>query len=197
MWLVVGLGNPGPRYAETRHNVGFRVVDELARRWGSPSFKTKFGGELATGNIRSDKIVYFKPMEYMNVSGYAVQRAADFYGVEPEKMVVVHDEIDLPFSRLRLKAGGGHGGHNGVRSLIEQLGSSDFLRVRIGVGKPAGGGGASWVLGEFSGEETSQVQELIGRAADSVERILDRGIRAAMNEFNPKDKETKETKETP
>jgi PTH1 family peptidyl-tRNA hydrolase len=197
MWMVVGLGNPGPRYAETRHNVGFRVVDELARRWGGPSFKTKFGGELATGSIRSEKVVYFKPMEYMNVSGYAVQRAADFYSVQPERMIIVHDEIDLPFSRLRLKSGGGHGGHNGVRSLMEQLGNGDFLRVRMGVGKPAGGGGASWVLGEFGPEEAPQLPDFIGRASDAVERILDRGIRAAMNEFNPKDSKepTKERNE--
>jgi PTH1 family peptidyl-tRNA hydrolase len=184
MWMVVGLGNPGPRYSESRHNLGFRVVDELARRWGSPGFKAKFGGELATGTMSRDKVVYFKPMEFMNVSGYAVQRAADFYGIEPERMIVVHDEIDLPFARLRVKSGGGHGGHNGVRSLVEQLGSGDFQRVRIGVGKPAGGGGASWVLGDFPPEQASQLPELIERASDAVEAIVKRGIRAAMNDFN-------------
>jgi PTH1 family peptidyl-tRNA hydrolase len=188
MWLVVGLGNPGSRYADSRHNVGFRVVEELAHRWQITGFRDKFGGDFAAGTIGRDKAGLLKPMEYMNKSGFAVTRTAQFYGVEPERMVVVHDEIDLPFARLRLKAGGGHGGHNGLRSIVDQLGSSDFLRVRIGVGKPPGprteSSGASWVLGGFPPEERAALPELVGRAADSVEAILARGIDAAMNEFN-------------
>ena len=131
-------------------------------------------------------------MEYMNLSGFAVVRAAQFHGVNPEDIVVVHDEIDLPFGRLRLKAGGGHGGHNGLRSIVEQLGDSSFLRVRIGVGKPerqdGGGPGdgrvANFVLSDFPAEMDRDVDDLIGRASDAVEAILTRGIRAAMNDFN-------------
>ena len=192
MWLVVGLGNPGPRYADSRHNVGFRVIEELARRWQIVGFRDKFGGDIATGAIGRDKAVLLKPMEYMNHSGFAVTRTAQFFGVEPERMVVVHDEIDLPFARLRLKAGGGHGGHNGLRSIFEQLNAPEFLRVRVGVGKPSGSRGAdagsSWVLGGFPPEEQAALPELVGRAADAVEAIMARGIRVAMNEFNAEPK---------
>jgi PTH1 family peptidyl-tRNA hydrolase len=192
MWLVVGLGNPGPRYSDNRHNVGFRVVEELARRWPFAGFRDKFGGDVASGTIGRDKAVLLKPMEFMNHSGFAVTRTAQFYGVEPERMVVVHDEIDLPFGRLRLKTGGGHGGHNGLRSIFEQLGTPEFSRVRIGVGKPPGpraaDNGASWVLSNFPASEQAVLPDLYARSANSVEAILARGIRVAMNEFNAEPK---------
>ncbi len=129
MWLVVGLGNPGREYAETRHNIGFMVMDELARRWELGGWRSKFGGEIA----QDKNVVALKPQEYMNVSGQAVQRTAQFY--KPDQIVVIHDEIDLPFGKLRVKVGGGHGGHNGLRSIIENVGA-EFVRVRCGVGKP-------------------------------------------------------------
>ncbi len=205
MWLVVGLGNPGRKYAGNRHNIGFRVIDELARRHGVTSFRDKFGGDVATGMFELDKVVLQKPMEYMNRSGFAVQRAADFYGLDVERILVVHDDIDLDVGRLKLKRAGGHGGHNGLRSLIEQLGSRDFSRVRCGVGKPgphqsANGGGAAtagerdrrvagYVLSDFPQAQAEPVAGMIDRAADAVESIVARGITASMNDFN--------TRETP
>jgi len=205
VWLVVGLGNPGPKYERNRHNVGFRVVDELARRHGLGAFKGgKLGGDTTSGMLATDrgrvKAVLLKPMEYMNLSGYAVQKTAAFHDVEPGEIVVIHDEIDLDFGTLRVKSGGGHGGHNGLRSIIEQLGGNDFLRVRFGVGKPgpqagtatggdprAGGKDknvAGWVLADFPSAQQGEVERLVGRAADAVETILGRGVAAAMNEFN-------------
>lgn len=192
MWLVVGLGNPGKKYSSNRHSVGFMVADELARRHSLPDYRDKFGGLLSSGMIRADKVLLLKPMEYMNNSGFALARAAHFHRVEPSAIIVVHDEIDLPFGRLRLKAGGGHGGHNGLRSIVAQTGNREFLRVRIGVGKPvredgeARGDGrvSSHVLSDFPAAQRAEVDELIARAADAVEAIMDRGIRAAMNDFN-------------
>lgn len=215
-WLIAGLGNPGPKYERNRHNIGFRVVDELARRHGFGALRgSKLGGDLATGMLdafgRRHKAVLLKPMEYMNLSGFAVQRAAQFHDVEVERIIVVHDEIDLDFGKLRLKGGGGHGGHNGLRSMIEQLGSADFLRVRVGVGKPgphlappgatppSGGEAAKaapkgkdknvagWVLSDFPSALHAAVDELIGLAADGTEAIVARGLLAAMNEFNAKE----------
>lgn len=191
MWLVVGLGNPGKKYERNRHNVGFRVVDELARRHGLGPLREKFKGETGGGSIAGQKVTVLKPMEFMNLSGFAVQRAAQFHHVEPGRVVVVHDEIDLPFGKLRVKAGGGHGGHNGLRSIHAQLGSPDYLRVRVGVGKPEKHGGgrgegavASYVLSDFSAVETAELDGVIGKAADAVEAILTRGHAAAMNDFN-------------
>ena len=190
MWLIAGLGNPGRKYERNRHNIGFRVVDELVRRHDLGPLREKFGGLAATGLIAGQRAGVLKPMEFMNLSGYAVQRATQFHGVQPAELVVVHDEIDLPMARLRLKAGGGHGGHNGLRSIVEQTGATDFLRVSIGVGRPAGAAGpaggkvSGFVLGDFPAEAEREVAELVGRAADAVEAILQRGIRAAMNDFN-------------
>lgn len=191
MWLIAGLGNPGKKYERNRHNVGFRVADELARRHGVGPLKDKFGGLHGTGIIASQRASIIKPMKYMNLSGFAVSQAVQFQGVDPAQLVVVHDEIDLPFARLRLKAGGGHGGHNGLRSIMEQLGHGDFLRVRIGVGRPetetgepGSGKVASHVLSDFPAEMDRDVAQLVERASDAVEAILKRGIVAAMNEFN-------------
>jgi PTH1 family peptidyl-tRNA hydrolase len=195
MWLVVGLGNPGPKYERTRHNVGFMAVEELARRNNLGSFRAKWGGETASGLLPSmDKVLLLKPMEYMNNSGFAVQRAARFHDVEAEKMIVIHDDIDLDVGRVKLKRGGGHGGHNGLRSIIQQLGERDFLRVRLGVGKPGpneGGGAAArdrrvagYVLSEFAGAERDLVEDMIRRGAEAAEAIVADGIVAAMNEFN-------------
>lgn len=181
MWLVVGLGNPGREYAETRHNIGFMVADELARRWKAGSWKTKFGGEIAQTN----NIVLLKPQEYMNVSGQAVGRVQQFYKIDAEHTIVVHDEIDLPFGKLRVKVGGGHGGHNGLRSIIQNIGDA-FLRVRCGVGKPDGGKErvTGHVLGGFSKVEQNELPFMIGGAADAVQMILDKGATAAMNRVN-------------
>ena len=147
MWLVVGLGNPGREYEHTRHNIGFMVVDELARRWNAAGWREKFGGEIA----QAKDVLMLKPQEYMNVSGQAVQRTQAFYKIEPSQTIVVHDEIDLPFGKIRVKVGGGHGGHNGLRSIIQMTGDA-FVRVRCGLGKPLGGKEkvTGHVLGGFS-----------------------------------------------
>jgi PTH1 family peptidyl-tRNA hydrolase len=184
MWLVVGLGNPGPEYEGSRHNIGFMVVDELGRRMGGLSWKTKFGGEIAQAG--SAQVVVLKPQEYMNVSGQAVQRTVAFYKIEPARLIVVHDDIDLDFGRLKVKLGGGHGGHNGLRSVSEQLGEG-YVRVRCGVGKPKGGGKervVGHVLGGFNKLEQGALPHLVGGAADAVELILKKGPTAAMNQVN-------------
>ena len=180
MWLIVGLGNPGREYERTRHNIGFMVVDELARRWSLGSFKSKFGGEVA----QKDQLALFKPLEFMNLSGPPVARTAGFYKIEPQQIVVIHDEIDLDFGRLKVKVGGGHGGHNGLRSLIEQLGA-EFIRVRCGVGKPNTKEQVTGhVLGGFSKSDQNEVPFIVGGAADAVELIVKKGVTAAMNQVN-------------
>ncbi len=179
MLLVVGLGNPGREYADTRHNIGFMVMDELARRWNLSGWRSKFGGEVA----QEKDIVALKPQEYMNLSGQAVQRTKQFY--KADQIVVIHDEIDLPFGKLRVKVGGGHGGHNGLRSIIENVGA-EFVRVRCGVGKPLQGKErvVGHVLGGFSKSEREELPFLVGGAADAVELILKKGATAAMNAVN-------------
>jgi PTH1 family peptidyl-tRNA hydrolase len=194
MWLVVGLGNPGPKYERNRHNVGFRVVDELVRARSLPAWKQKLGGESTTGTIAGAKIVALKPMEFMNLSGFAVQRVAKFHGIAVAHVIVVHDEVDLDFGIVRLKSGGGHGGHNGLRSIVEQLGEADFARVRVGIGrdpnKPPGAQGdtAGWVLSDFPAAAASTVTAMISAGCEAVETIVEHGIVAAMNRLNARSK---------
>lgn len=161
------------------------VLDELRRRFSASAGSRKFGSELGQADRAGERLYLQKPMEFMNVSGQAVQRALAFYRIEPQRLVVIHDEIDLPLGRLRVKAGGGHGGHNGLRSISGAIGP-DYLRVRCGVGRPSGGKEhvVGHVLGPFNKAEQKLVPELIGSAADAVEAILDRGVERAMNEFN-------------
>ncbi len=190
MWLFVGLGNPGKKYAANRHNAGFMVLDELARRHDLGSYREKLGAEYVSGQVVSHRAHLIKPMEFMNRSGFAVQRHLQFLGIEPKAMVVVHDEADLDMGRLRLKSGGGHGGHNGLRSIMDQLGTGDFLRIRVGVGKPAGVGGggaadkrvANYLLSDF--DDVKARDALIERAADAAEALLTDGLTLAMNKFN-------------
>ena len=189
MWLVVGLGNPGAKYERNRHNIGFRVVDELARSHNL-SWKTgKLGGDAATGLVNRDKVVLLKPMEFMNLSGFAVQRTADFHGVAVDHIVVVHDEIDLPFGVVRLKNGGGHGGHNGLRSIHEQLGEPGFARLRMGVGRdpnarPGAKDAAGWVLSDFPSAQASVVTAMISAGCEDLEAVVAKGIVPAMNQHN-------------
>jgi peptidyl-tRNA hydrolase, PTH1 family len=201
LWLVVGLGNPGSEYARTRHNLGFMVVDELAARAGAAAasgsvWKAKFGAELAEGKLSAGghRLLLCKPMEFMNLSGQAVQKVAAFWKVAPAQTVVVHDELDLPFGRLKLGAGGGAGGHNGIRSLIGALGA-DFIRVRVGIGKPTSKQqGAGHVLGGFSKEEQAELPFIVAEAREAVEGIVAGGLVAAMNRFNQKKKNEADTK---
>jgi PTH1 family peptidyl-tRNA hydrolase len=192
MWLVVGLGNPGREYAGNRHNIGFEVVAELAARAKAPPMREKFGAELAEGTLRGQRVLLCKPMEFMNASGQPVARVAKFWKIAPESTVVVHDDLDLPFGRLKLAAGGGHGGNNGVRSLLADLGTADFLRVRFGIGRPApGGDAADYVLADFSRAEQKELPDLRMLAADAVEEIIASGLTSAMNRFNTKNKDAK------
>jgi PTH1 family peptidyl-tRNA hydrolase len=184
MRLVVGLGNPGKAYVRNRHNAGFRVVDELARAAGW-QWARKFDGEWAQGTLGTEKVGVLKPLTFMNSSGDAVAEAAGFYKVAVEEIVVVHDELDLEFGRLQVKRGGGTAGHNGLRSIAERLGSTDFSRIRVGVGRPPPGrDGASWVLADFSTEEEQVLEILIPKAAEAARIAALEGAQVAMNQFN-------------
>jgi PTH1 family peptidyl-tRNA hydrolase len=189
--LVVGLGNPGKKYEKNRHNVGFMVVEHLARTHGMPDFKEKFSGvwtkgELSVGSTRFP-VALLKPGTFMNLSGDCVQPAAAFLKVEPKNVIVVHDELDLPWRDVKLKVGGGHAGHNGLRSLIDRLGGPDFVRVRVGVGRPPPGfkgDVADFVLQNFDTMEGVELPEVIDRACTAVEAVVAKGAPAAMNALN-------------
>jgi len=185
-WLVVGLGNPGSEYEATRHNVGFLVVDELARRHGGRFRSHKRArAQVVEGRVGADRVVLAKPQTYMNDSGQAVAPLRDFYRVEIDHLVVVHDELDLPFGSLRLKLGGGDNGHNGLRSLRQSLGTGDFLRARVGVGRPPGRmDPAVFVLRGFAAAERPDVELHVGRTADAVEALLADGLERTQSAFN-------------
>jgi PTH1 family peptidyl-tRNA hydrolase len=181
-WLVAGLGNPGPRYATTRHNIGQMVVDELAARRREAFRAHKANARAAETWLRPGgaKIVLAKPNTFMNVSGGPVAGLASFYGIAPERVVVVHDELDIPFDTVKLKIGGGHGGHNGVRDVAKALGTPDFARVRVGIGRPPGRQDpADWVLDPFASAERAALPMLLSDAADAVEQLIDEGLLAA------------------
>ena len=182
--LVAGLGNPGREYERTRHNIGWLVLDELARRQGG-SWKSKFSGALAEVRLGDLRLALLKPETYMNESGRSVAAAARYFKVEPESLLVVHDDVDLEPGRLQARLGGGLAGHNGLRSLARDLGTQEFLRLRIGVGRPGRGDPRSvsdWVLSSFAPEE--DVDALVSRAADAVETIANEGLEAAQARFN-------------
>jgi PTH1 family peptidyl-tRNA hydrolase len=181
--LVVGLGNPGKKYQRSRHNVGFAAADEVRSSLALPDYKERFSGVFCKG----DAIALLKPMTYMNLSGDSVQPCAAFLKVVPGDVVVIHDELDLPFGDVRLKQGGGHAGHNGLRSLIERLGSSDFLRVRIGIGRPPPGFRgevADYVLSDFDPIERAELPDVLTRALDATKRVIKEGAAAAMKVVN-------------
>ena len=182
--LVAGLGNPGREYADTRHNIGFMVADELARRHGG-SWRGKFSGELSEVRADGIRLALLKPQTYMNESGRSVGAAARFFKVEPEELIVVHDDVDLDSGRVQVRLGGGLAGHNGLRSVAQQLGTGEFGRVRIGVGRPERGDQrpvADFVLSPFPPEV--DVEALVARAADAVESVAREGLEEAQNRFN-------------
>jgi peptidyl-tRNA hydrolase, PTH1 family len=182
--LVAGLGNPGRQYERTRHNLGWLVVDELARRQAG-SWRSKFSGMLSETRLGDLRLALLKPETYMNESGRSVQAAMRFFKVEPESLLVVHDDVDLEAGRLQARRGGGLAGHNGLRSLARELGTQDFVRLRIGVGRPGRGDPRSvsdWVLSGFAPEE--DVDSLVSRAADAVEATALEGLDAAQARFN-------------
>jgi PTH1 family peptidyl-tRNA hydrolase len=189
MWLVAGLGNPGRQYAGNRHNAGFMVVDELLRRSGAGTPRLRLGAELAEASLGRSKVILCKPMDFMNTSGFAVQRIAAFWKIPPEQTVVVHDDMDLDFGRLKLADGGGTGGHNGLRSIVAELGTEGFPRVRVGIGRPPPAWeGADYVLADFSQEERRALPDLLEEAACATQAIVTDGLVAAMNRFNRKKK---------
>ena len=187
-WLIVGLGNPGVQYQGNRHNVGQMVLDELAGRVGA-GFKThKARAQVMEGRlgIGGPRVVLAKPMSYMNVSGGPVSALASFYGITPDHVVAVHDEIDIPFNTVKLKTGGGEGGHNGLRDISKALGTKDYLRVRVGVGRPPGRmDTADYVLRDFGTAELKELPFLLDEAADAVELLLREGLTSAQQKFHP------------
>ena len=185
-WLIVGLGNPGEKYENTRHNVGFQVVDELAERQNAPVQKLKFKALTNLLTIAGERVLVMKPVTYMNLSGEAVRPAADFYKIPPERILVISDDTALDPGKLRIRIKGSAGGHNGLKSIIQHLGTDQFPRVKIGVGeKPHPDYDmADWVLSKFTGEDKKVMDEAVKRAADAVECILKEGADRAMNRFN-------------
>lgn len=196
LWMVVGLGNPGPTYARTRHNVGYLVVDELCRRAGVKlSAVARMRAEVAETRLGplgagvpgpgSQRVVLVRPRTYMNESGIPVGKLAAFYGVEPDHVIAVHDELDLELGQLRLKCGGGDNGHNGLRSMRAHLHTGDFHRIRFGIGRPPGRQpAADFVLSAFPASQRDVVAVEVARAADAVEMLVSDGLAAAQNRYN-------------
>ena len=185
MKLIVGLGNPGHEYRDTRHNVGFKVVEELAQRHGVSSWNEKFGALEAKVRMVVDAAILAKPLSFMNLSGNAVQAFSAFYKIETPDILVIVDDVELPLGRLRARPGGGAGGHNGLKSVAQSLGSQQFPRLRVGVGRGnAGGNLSSFVLGRFDDEEREIISAAVSRAADASEVFVQQGIGPAMNIFN-------------
>jgi peptidyl-tRNA hydrolase, PTH1 family len=186
--IVVGLGNPGDEYATTRHNAGARVVELLAERAGVKFKRHKSGCLVAETTVGGRPVVLARPISYMNESGGPVGRLVRWYKADPTELMVVHDELDIPFGEVRVKIGGGTAGHNGLGSIVSHLHTKDFLRVRVGVGRPrAREGAVGHVLDGFSSAERKELPFVLDRAADAVERILEVGAERAMNEFNTRD----------
>lgn len=187
-WLIVGLGNPGAQYSGNRHNVGQMVLDHLAGRVGG-SFRThKTRAQVLDGRlgIGGPRVVLAKPMSYMNVSGGPVAGLASFYGLGVDRLIAVHDEIDIPFNTIKAKSGGGEGGHNGLRDISRAMGTKDYLRIRVGVGRPPGRmETADWVLRDFGTDERKELPLLIDDAADAVELLVREGLAAAQQKFHP------------
>ncbi|XXF80312.1 aminoacyl-tRNA hydrolase [Myxococcaceae bacterium GXIMD 01537] len=190
MKLICGLGNPGREYERHRHNIGFQVVEALLPRARAELNQEKFQARVGQGALGGERILFLEPQTYMNLSGRSVADAARFYKVAVEDVLVIHDELDLPFGRLQLKAGGGTGGHNGLKSTVQCLGADGFARLRFGIGKPEGPNAkervAGYVLSNFDDGERRQLEELVGRSADAAEAWVRDGLASAMNRFNKK-----------
>lgn len=185
VWLVVGLGNPGARYETTRHNVGARVVEQLAHDWSVGAFRSKFKGLIAKTTVGTHEVVLLLPQTYMNKSGESVQAAGQFFKTPLENLVVIHDELDLPFQTIRVKLGGGTAGHGGLGSISAQCGGSTYTRVRIGIGRPPQGvAGAHYVLENFRKDEEEPLREMLTRGAAIVKTIVEHGVEKAMNQWN-------------
>jgi PTH1 family peptidyl-tRNA hydrolase len=186
-WIVVGLGNPGPVYSATRHNVGQMVLDELASRLSLSFKRHKTNSTVAEGRLTpgGPRVVLAKPNSFMNLSGGPVSQLLKFYSAKPANLLVIHDELDIPFDSLKLKSGGGHGGHNGIRDIVSATGTGDFTRVRVGIGRPPGRqDAADFVLKAFTPGEQRTLHNLVGEAADAVESIITDGLASAQQRFH-------------
>jgi len=182
--LVIGLGNPGRKYAGNRHNVGFQCLDRLAAAWGLSFSRRKHKALLAEGEIAGLKVILAKPQTFMNLSGQAVERLAHFYRLPPENILVIYDDLDLPLGKIRLRPKGGSGGHKGMKSIIEHLGTQNFPRLRVGIGRPTHGDPVDYVLSDFAPDQRITMEEVYGRVISAVELWLKEGIEAAMNKHN-------------
>jgi peptidyl-tRNA hydrolase, PTH1 family len=185
MRLLVGLGNPGPRYADTPHNAGFVVIDRFASKHRLPAFVTKYSGEFSRGKALGEEIALLKPQTFMNLSGESVGAALRYLPIEPSDVLVVFDEMDIPSGKLRLRKSGGHGGHNGLRSIIEALGSSDFPRIRVGIGRPPSGREPTGhLLSKVHPDERARLSATIDLAVEALEVSISQSFELAMNRFN-------------
>ena len=185
VWLVVGLGNPGPEYETTRHNAGWLVADIVADRMGGRFKAHKAHAQVVEGRLADQRVVLAKPRSYMNLSGGPIVGLRDFFKVELDRIVIVHDELDIPFGTLRLKVGGGDNGHNGLKNITKALGGPDYYRVRVGIGRPPGSlAPADFVLRQFSAAERKELGVHLERAADSVETLVSEGLERAQNLYN-------------
>ena len=183
--LIIGLGNPGKPYEQTRHNIGFDVIDELANRWNAPLNQSKFNGMYASIHRPEGKVILLKPLTYMNLSGESVRPLMDYFDIDVEDIIVIYDDLDLETGKLRLRAKGSAGGHNGIKSLIQHLGTQEFNRIRVGVNRPpAGMKVADYVLSKFSKDDQVVVKEAIDKSCDAVETALKKPFLEVMNQFN-------------
>ncbi len=189
MYIIAGLGNPGSKYEKTRHNMGFDVIDELVEEYNVPGAGVKFDAMYGKGRIAGEKVILVKPLSFMNLSGGPIRAMCDYFKVDPEsELIVVYDDIDLEPGQLRIRKKGSAGGHNGMKDIIQKLGTQNFVRVKVGVGaKPKGWDLADYVLGRFSKEERTHIDEAIEKAAKAVAVIIQDGPDAAMNEYNRKE----------
>ncbi len=187
MYLIVGLGNPENEYANTRHNMGFDTINEISKRNNIEVNKNKFKGIYGTGIIQGKKVILLKPQTYMNLSGESIKEIMDFYNIEPEEIIIIYDDIDTEKGNIRIRKKGGPGSHNGMKSVVENLQTTNFGRIRVGIGQPQFKSDMiNYVIGKISKEEQNILQEGVNKAAEAVEEILTKGIDIAMNDFNSK-----------
>jgi len=184
MKIVVGLGNPGKEYKNTRHNIGYMVLEELAARYPVEKQESKFDAIIGHIRIKGEKVLLVKPLTYMNLSGKSVQPLVHWHKLDLADLMIVYDDMDLPVGTIRIRAAGGSGGHNGIKSIMERLASPEFARTRIGIGRPESREAVDWVLGRFAPGEKEQVEQTLKHAADALEKWVTNGIVEAMNTYN-------------
>ena len=182
--LIVGLGNPGPKYLWTRHNAGFIVLDRFSRQAGIAVTRKSFGGLYGEGSYRGERLFLLKPQTFMNLSGRSAAEALRFHKLSPAEMIVIHDDLDIPFGQLKVKEGGGHGGHNGLRSLMQELAGGSFVRLRVGIGRPERGDAADYVLSNFGREELNLLPTLAEEVVGALEMLLAEGVAKTMSLYN-------------